>query len=234
MGAISDLYRLQLVDLELDESRQRLATVESGLGETADLRRARGAVVEVQAELEALRTRLRKVEREAGDFEARLKESHDRLYGKDVTDTRSAVAAQQEFVFCQGRLAELEDEQLDILIALEDGEAELAERQARQIQIEAAWREEQTALRAEQAELQARVRELADDVRGLRARVGSGNLDLYDDLRPELGGRVVATLKRGVCQACGVNVPTGVARIVERGGGMHFCPVCGRVLYGGG
>jgi predicted nucleic acid-binding Zn-ribbon protein len=43
----------------------------------------------------------------------------------------------------------------------------------------------------------------------------------------------MARLRGGVCQVCGVNVPTQVARAVQRGEGRYYCPVCNRLLYGG-
>jgi predicted nucleic acid-binding Zn-ribbon protein len=63
--------------------------------------------------------------------------------------------------------------------------------------------------------------------------LGTGALADYDDLRQRFGGIAVVVLKRGICQTCGVDVPTSVARAVERGEGVHYCPVCSRLMVAG-
>ena len=119
------------------------------------------------------------------------------------------------------------------MIATEEEDAELAEREARLGQIEATWRADQAALEAEKDELELRLLELEEDREGIRARIGAAELADYDDLSWRLGGVAVVRMKRGVCQGCRVDVPTGVALAVERGEGLHYCTICNRLLYGG-
>ena len=119
------------------------------------------------------------------------------------------------------------------MISIEEAEAELAERQARSTQIEATWRGEQARLQAEKEDLEFRLAELEEQCEGMRAMIGAADLTRYDSLRSRLGGRAVVRLKKGACTACGVDVPTSMARAVERGEGMHDCPICGRLLFGG-
>jgi predicted nucleic acid-binding Zn-ribbon protein len=119
------------------------------------------------------------------------------------------------------------------MISVEEAEAELAERQARLRQIETNWRNDQASLQAEKAELEQRLAALGEERDGIRARIGAADLALYDDLRQRQAGTAVARLKRGICQACGVDVPTSMARAVERGEGIHYCPICNRLLFGG-
>ena len=51
MSVVSQLYRLQLVDSERDEKRQRLAQIGESLGETQALVQAREAVTEIEGAL---------------------------------------------------------------------------------------------------------------------------------------------------------------------------------------
>jgi predicted nucleic acid-binding Zn-ribbon protein len=82
-------------------------------------------------------------------------------------------------------------------------------------------------------ELELRLMELEEERSGIRARIGAAELADYDDLARRLGGTAVVRMKRGVCQGCRVDVPTGVARAVERGEGLYYCTICSRLLYGG-
>lgn len=233
VSVVRQLYGLQLVDSEWEEQSQRLALVEESLGETGDLIRAREAVVETEDSLGKLRAELRALELDVATVAAKLKQNQDRLYGGRVRNPKELSNLQDEAAALRRRRSELEDGQLELMIAIEETEAELAERQARLRQIETNWRNDQASLQAEKAELEQRLTALGTERDGIRARIGAADLALYDDLHQRRSGTAVARLKRGICQACGVDVPTSMARAVERGEGIHYCPICNRLLFGG-
>jgi predicted nucleic acid-binding Zn-ribbon protein len=233
MSVLRQLYQLQLVDNEWDEKSSRLGEVRENLGETNDLIRARKVVVEMEGELKGLGSQIRAVELDVATVADKLKKNQDRLYSGRVRNPKELANLQEEAAALRRRRSELEDKQLDLMIETEEDEAELAERQARLGQIEAAWRADQSALQAEKEELEFRLLELEEERSAMRARIGAADLAEYDDLRTNYGGLAVVVLKGGICQTCGVDVPTGVARAVERGEGFHYCPVCNRLLFGG-
>ncbi|MGD8624872.1 MAG: hypothetical protein PVF47_12235 [Anaerolineae bacterium] len=233
MKVLSQLYQLQLLDSEWQEKRHRLAQVEEQLGESRELIQAREAVAEVEETVGRLQADLRALELEIGTVNNKLKQNQDRLYSGKVRNPKELTGLHDEAGALRRRRSELEDRQLELMIEIEDEEAELAERQARLRQIEAGWHKDQDALRAEKEQLEARLAELEENCAAARARIDAGALADYDDLRDRFGGVAVARLKSGICQACGVDVPTSMARSVERGEGKHYCTVCNRLLYGG-
>jgi predicted nucleic acid-binding Zn-ribbon protein len=233
MSAVKQLYRLQLVDSEWAEKTNRLAEAEAGLGESGDLIRAREAVVEIEGHLAELKSQLRALELEIGGVNDKLKKNQEQLYGGRIRNPKELKGLQEEATALRRRRSELEDAQLEIMIAIEEEEAEMAERQARLRQIEGTWREEQATLLHEKQQLEQELAELEEQRGAMRTRLGAADLTLYDDLRRQSGGVAVVLLKQGICQACGVDVPISAARAVERGEGMHYCPVCNRLLYGG-
>jgi uncharacterized protein len=233
MSTVKQLYRLQLVDGEWAEKTGRLAEVEASLGESGDLIRARESVIETEEHLAQLRKQLRGLELEIAGVNDKLKKNQDQLYSGRIRNPKELTGLQEEATALRRRRSELEDEQLELMIAIEEEEAELAERQARLRQIEGTWREEQAILLHEKQQLELDLAELEEQRGEMRARIRAVDLALYDDLRRQLGGVAVVLLKQGICQACGVDVPVSAARAVERGEGMHYCPVCNRLLYGG-
>jgi predicted nucleic acid-binding Zn-ribbon protein len=233
MSVAAQLYPLQLTDTEWNELTGRLAAVESGLGESRDLVMAREAVSEEKEEIAGLKVQLRDLELETAALNTKLKANQDRLYSGRVRNPKELSGLHDEAAALRRRRSELEDGQLELMIAIEEAEGEMAERQARLRQIEANWRQEQAGLLSEKEDLQRRLAELEEQRTELRARIARADLALYDDLRERYGGIAVVLLRRGICQTCGVDVPTGVARAVERGEGMYYCPVCSRLLYGG-
>jgi predicted nucleic acid-binding Zn-ribbon protein len=233
MNVVKELFQLQQIDSQREAQQQRLAEVEAGLGESQDVARAREAVTETETKLDRLRTRLRDLELEIEGLNSKLRTNQDRLYSGRVRNPKELSNLQEEAAALRRRRSELEDQQLELLIGIEEEEAELSERQARLSQIEAMWRDEQASLTKEKAELEQDIQELDQERAARRGRLGATDLALYDDLRSSLGGVAVVRLKRGICQACGVDVPTHVARSVEHGEGLQYCPTCSRLLYGG-
>ena len=233
VSALRQLYQLQIVNSEHDDKARQLAMVNEGLGESEEVRRAAEAVAETEASLADLRTQMRALELEVGGVNAKLKQNQDRLYSGRVRNPKELSNLQEEAAALRRRRSELEDQELELMIEIEEAEAELSERQARHKQIEQSWRDEQARLRAEKEELELRLAELEEEIEGRRAQLGSADLGLYDGMRSRLGGKAVVRLKKGICTACGVDVPTSMARAVERGDGLHECPICGRLLFGG-
>ena len=233
MSVLRQLYQLQLVDSEHQDKSRQLAMVNDGLGESDEVIRAQEAIVETETGLGQLMAQMRALEIEIAGVNAKLKQNQDRLYSGRVRNPKELSNLQEEATALRRRRSELEDGQLDLMISIEETEAELAERQARFNQIEAAWRDEQARLQADKDDLELRLVELEEQRDGMRARIGAADLDHYDGMRSRLGGTAVVRLKKGICTACGVDVPTSMARAVERGDGMNDCPICGRLLFGG-
>ena len=233
MSVLRQLYQLQLVDGEHDDKSRQLARVNEGLGESEEVRRAAEAVGETEANLADLRAQMRALELEIDGVTSKLKQNQDRLYSGRVRNPKELSNLQEEAAALRRRLSELEDRQLELMIFIEEAEAELSERQARHNLIEQNWRDEQARLRAEKEELELSLAELEEESENMRAQIGAADLGHYDGMRSRLGGTAVARLKKGICTACGVDVPTSMARAVERGDGLHECPICGRLLFGG-
>lgn len=234
MSVTGKLYQLQLLDTEWTEKDQRLAEVRQSLGVSGEVVRAQEDVEETQQGLRGLASAIRALELESGGVRDKLKANQDRLYSGKVRNPKELSNLHAEADALRRRLSELEDEQLELMMEAEEEEAELAERQARLRQIEETWRADQAALEAERARLEARLGELGELRTLARAQIPRAPLSQYDYLRAAMGGTAVALLKRGICQVCGVDVPTGMAADVERGAGEHSCPTCNRLLYGGG
>ncbi len=234
MSVIGQLYQLQRVELEREEKNSHLAEVEASLGETEELKQARQMVADMEDRLGQLGKQVRELELEVGGVESKLKANQERLYSGQVRNPKELKSLQEEAAALRRHRSQLEDRELELMIAIEESEAERAERQARLHQIEDSWRADQAGMFAEKDRLQQRLAELEEQQSGMRDEIGSKDLIFYDDLQGRLGGKGIALLKDGLCQGCGVDVPMTVARAAERGQGLNYCPICDRLLYGGG
>ena len=231
--SVGQLYRLQQIDSESDDKGERLAEIEESLALPEKVVEARAHAAEAERLLQETKARMRAIELDVGSLSAKLKANQERMYGGKVRNPKELSGLSEEAKSLKRHLSELEDAELELLLLSETQEAEKAAQAAQLRQVEAEWLEQHAALLEEKEGLEARLREV-DDLRiEVRSRISRADLALYDDLRDQLGGVAVALLRRGMCQACCVDVPTAEALAVERGA-THFCPVCGRLLCGGG
>ncbi len=234
MSVIGQMYRLQVVDAEWDEVSGRLAEAQASLGETEELRQARQQVADIQDRLGQFQKQMRELELETGGLDAKLKANQERLYGGRVRNPKELSGLQDEAAALRRRCSDLEDRQLDLMMTLESGEAELAESQARLRQVEEEWQAEQARLRAVEERLKEHLVDLEEQRAGMRDQISPADLALYDELRSRLGNNSIAALHSGICQVCGVDVPATMVRAVERNQGLNYCPICNRLLYAGG
>jgi hypothetical protein len=234
MSVLGQLYRLQEIDAEADEKAGRLAEVEAALGETPELIQAREAVVEVQGRQAAMHKQMRELELEIGGLDVRLQTNQERLYGGKVKNPKELASLQEEAASLRRHRSQLEDRDLELMLAVEEAEALLVQRQAALRRAEEAWQADQAGLLADRERLQARLAELDDMRAGMRGQLSRADLALYDDLRRRLGSNCIALLRSGICQVCGVDVPMNMARAVERSQGLNYCPICSHLLYAGG
>jgi predicted nucleic acid-binding Zn-ribbon protein len=231
MSQAEALYRVQTIDLQVEEKIRRLQEIEAHLGESDALRAARQALTEAEAHLAELRKTLRRQELDAHTVEAKIKADEGRLYGgkirnpKELDGLKNAVDAEKR------RLSALEDQVLETMLRIEQAEAQTQAARNRLRQVELAWGDEQTRLRREQRELQNLLAELTNAREDACLYVMEENLVVYDDLRRKKGGRAVVLLDGTLCRGCLVTLPLSDAQRARSGSGLTFCTHCGRVVY---
>jgi predicted nucleic acid-binding Zn-ribbon protein len=225
------LYRLQAIDLEMDNGKSHLEEVEAGLDESEELRQARHALQKAEDELSRWRTTLRDLELEAKSLTAKITSVEKRLYSGRVTNPKELANLQDEVSYLKRRRDELEDRQLEAMVEVEEHEVEVDGQKVSLTQIEAEWSQTQKRLTEERDELEERLAHLKKERIKLERTIGAEDLALYGELCSRKGGQAVALLKGEVCQACMVTLPTSRVQQVRSGDSLSFCSSCQRILY---
>jgi predicted nucleic acid-binding Zn-ribbon protein len=224
------LYQLQQVDSRLDELRARLAEVEASLTESPALRQARAEVAERERQLRDLQRRQRDLETAIEDLGAKIRELDDKLYSGKVTNPKELDGYYQEQLQLKARQRQLEDQMLEVMLALETAAAELAEARQRLAEVEAQWGEDQDRLQAEREDILRQVEALSAERARVAARADRLDLAVYEQLRQTRSGRAVAVVERGACSGCRVVLPVTDFQKVKSGQGLVRCGTCGRIL----
>jgi hypothetical protein len=225
----ADLYRLQGLDSERDQKRQRLAEIETALGESEALRRARRAVEQAQERIRKWAAKQRDLELQVQSLAEKTSHDEQRLYSGTIRNPKELEDLQAEVASLKRRRQQLEERLLEVMLEREDAEAGQAQAQTHLDQMQVDWTAQQADLVGERDELRAEVAEIEQAREALLPRIDPGDLRTYEALRRRKGGVAVALLRDGICGACGV----GISPRVEwqlRQGNLTPCGNCERIL----
>lgn len=233
MSTVAELWALQTTDLAVEAARQRLTELEKQLGADAELKAARAAAAEAQAELDRCRTTQRQLDQQVKDLSTQVRAAERDLMSGRVRNPRELESMEANVAALRRRRGVLEGEALEAMLEVDQWEAELAARQGRQAAAETAHQARQGAIRREAGQRLAELKVLSARLSQQWEATPPPDRDLYKNLRSRKGGRAVAREQNGACQACGLMLPTGVLQTVHVGSQRVFCPGCGRLLLAG-
>jgi predicted nucleic acid-binding Zn-ribbon protein len=229
-GAAQVLYRLQLLDSELAEHLSKLRELESKLGQDRELRAARRACEQAEANLNTWRARLRELEMDLEVVNGRISTTEQRLYSGQVTNPKELASLQQDLQYSKRSRDGTEDQVLMAMERVDKGEQALSSAEIKRDSAEQAWGEEQERLGKAIEREQAVIAELRQARDEMVAPLQAAHLALYEELLRKKGGRAVARLNGNMCEGCRVTLPSSQAQSVRRAQELVTCPNCGRIL----
>jgi predicted nucleic acid-binding Zn-ribbon protein len=231
MNKAETLYRLQTIDLEIDEMGRRLKEVRAILGGNEELQQVQQALQDEEKKLSRQRARLRDQELEMRSLTSKIASVEDQLYGGRVKNSKELASLQKEVQYLKRKKSEFEDQVLESMVEVEESEAGVTEQRERLARLEEEWQETQARLSDEQNELINRLSQLKTKRAKLQRTIEAGDLALYEDLRRRRGGRAVALLEGELCLGCRVTIPTTKAQQARQGEVLTLCTSCERILY---
>jgi predicted nucleic acid-binding Zn-ribbon protein len=234
MERTETLYRLQVVDLEIDEKTRRLHAVESSLGESPVLIETRQRYEAARAVLTESRRKLRDHELQVQELVEKIARLEAEMYGGRIVNPKELAGMEQDGRHLRTRKSQLEDAVLELMLAVEQQEREAATQRTKLAEVEQQWQAEQVKLGQEEAGLREHLAELEATREERRQNIAAADLVVYDELRRKKGGRGVAVVKGLTCGGCGVTLPTGEVQRSHTSDVLVFCSSCGRILHAGG
>jgi predicted nucleic acid-binding Zn-ribbon protein len=231
VGRVEALYRLQVLEAEIDETRAALDTIQSGLEANEELASARQELHEKEEALRASRGRLRELELDLEQVLSKIASTEEMLYGGQVTNPKELAGLDQELHYLRRRRSEVEDETLVSMDEVEEREAHF-EGARRQFEAEERrWQATQNELRQEAEKLRSCLSALEAERKARLSSVSKEDLSIYENARRQTAGPAVVLLEGGICQGCRVALPTSLVQQVRRGQDLVYCGSCHRILY---
>jgi predicted nucleic acid-binding Zn-ribbon protein len=228
---ISNLFRLQNLDSQIDSHRSRLAEVERNLAEHPELDQALATESAAHDELESARQTLRKADEETKRQQQRIAETDKTLYGGSVRNPKELQDLQEEAASLRRFLSVLEERQLQAMIQCEERENAFLAAQSKRGELEQKRAEEEKQLLEGKASIQSALATLGVQREAALTAVSAEDLEKYNALRSSKHGVAVARLEGGSCTGCGV--APSATRIDSARSGQEIiqCGNCGRILY---
>ncbi|MCB0191044.1 MAG: hypothetical protein KDJ65_03800 [Anaerolineae bacterium] len=231
MSRTLQLYQLQTIDSEIDQTRQELAQLAAQLGESDDLKQAKTRMEITSQELRRAQTVMQDLDLELKSLATKTSNQEKKLYSGKMSSAKEASNLQDEVSSLKRRQADLEENLLEAMMVVEESEEAVETAQTRLSSITSQWSAGQEELLQEQDALNRRLAELKSRRPILAQPISESDLKLYEQMRPKKAGRAVVAVKGDLCQGCGIAMPSNHLRRARSGTEILTCPTCGRILY---
>ncbi len=210
----------------LHETERRAREIE---GRIAGLRRvlegdpaapdARPRLLVAEARRKELARRLEQAETAERTERARARSHEQQLYSGAIRSPKELTQLAAELEHLKARLAIEEDEELELIAALEEAEKEAAQALAEAAAARAALADQERALAGARASLAEQ-----------RAGIPQAHLRVYDRVAAYRQPPPVVEARGGICTGCRIPLSLTQARALRASTAPLICETCGRIL----
>ncbi len=233
MSQSSKFHRLQQIDSQLDQVRQRLQEIHTILNDNAASEHSQAEVDSADRALQNAQKEQRLAENQVQDQKIKIGQNESTLYGGKVRNPKELQDLQNEATSLKKYLVVLEDKLLDTMLITEEAEAVAEQVQKAFAQLQGTLVEKHAHLRAEQTALQQNFDRLMVEHQVAESAVTGTDLELYNRLRRTRSGIAVAKIVDKTCSACGSGLPPALIQTAASSAQLAHCGTCGRILYAG-
>lgn len=233
MSESLNLFRLQKLDTEIDQTRARLDEIEQSLSDDRRLKLAKRKHEKAQQVLKDARIQLNQIEDKVEAQKIKRKTTQNALFGGKIKNPKELQDLQMESEALKRYITQLEDEQLEAMIAHETAEEDMKNSENNLKQIKGLLIQENAVLMGEQSKLKEALDRLIREKEAVLQSIPPQNQSLYNQLRERKRGSAVAPVSDGGCGICGQAMTPADLQTLRSSSGLVFCASCGRILYEG-
>lgn len=232
MSRAETLYRLQLLDDELDAARKRMREIETLLAGSPALEHTRAETAKVEQALRTASAELKMLELDAQTLDEKIRSDEARLYAGTIRNPKEMLDVQAEIEALKRRRAALDDQLLAALEQVESLQADTDRCRLALAQAEKNFAEDSAHLRMERDKLATVIEADLERRQALCVGVPTKDLELYAAIRSRKpNGVAVALIKADACSQCGEMASSQLVQQAHTGSALAICSNCGRILY---
>ena len=233
MSQISNLYRLQQIDSQLDSVHNNLYTIDIQLNDNLSLITAQQSVARAEEYLKSETKKLRVAEDKSYETRIKIELAEASLYGGKIQNPKELQELQNEVASLKRFMINLEDKQLEAMMLVENAEAKLMWANQEKNEIQRMLEERDRELNESKTKFLEQIDRLEAERKAVLPTILAQDLSLYEQLRKSRNGVAVAKISSRACTACGTTLTAAVIQTTQTTGPLVRCPTCGRILYPG-
>ena len=233
MSQISNLYRLQQIDSQLDTINSKLISIETMLLDNSSFLASQQIFTEAEELHKYSSKNLRDAENKSYDIRIKIELAEASLYGGKIQNPKELQELQNEVASLKRLLTSYDDKQLDTMMEVEEAEAFVIKSKERLIESQKMQIERNAVLDGEKTKLLSEVDRLESERKATIPTILASDLGMYEQLRKSRNGVAVAKINSRACTACGTTLTAAVVQATQSTGQIIRCPNCGRFLYPG-
>jgi predicted nucleic acid-binding Zn-ribbon protein len=230
LAELERLIQLQQTDTSIESTRRRVLEhpyLVQGLDDR--LTTANDGVATAKKNLADNQEHRRNTERDLAAVQSRLSKYKNQLM--EVKSNREYQAMQKEMEVAQHDIQQLEDRELELMVAADDLVAKVKEAEKALAADKAVIADERKRLEQETQRLEAQLKEAEARRDSLRAQVPATLLATYDRLYGIRQGQPLAEARAELCTACHVRIRPQVFNELRRNDQIRQCDSCARIFY---
>jgi uncharacterized protein len=232
MSFAETLYRLQLLDTEIDVIRRRVFEIDQHGKGTPALTHTRAEAAAAEEALKAAEAVQAQLEVEAESLDEKISGEDKRLYDGAIKNPKELLEVEAEVASLKRRRAGLDEQLLGAMERIDTARADAVRCRIALQQAETNHASDIAAHKVERKQIIAKLTGQAEQRAALVAALPKGALDQYQALRTKKSNGIAVTeVRGGVCGGCGEIVSSSAAQQAHTGSGLALCSNCGRILY---
>ncbi|NLN06675.1 MAG: hypothetical protein GX167_03550 [Firmicutes bacterium] len=233
MTELQNLYRLQQVDLQVEQLQKELKTLPV-IAAFQQLQNktlaAKKGVMETENKLKDCKKLIRHLEFDLQQIEAEQKDIQAVLYGGSSHKAKELASLEKKAGRLRREQTELEEKLLAALETKEALEQALPEAREKYKILYNKLLVLQKSGNAEIHELKSRLARLQAEREALLAQISENLLAEYKKRRAQYQGKPLARIENDICSGCRVVISFAVQRSLQQFPGNTYCENCGRLL----
>lgn len=227
------LYQLQKLDSQVNQASNRIAEINHLLTQNETLLQAQTRLDQAAEEQKDIRGKLREIEISAHNKRIKMEQSEAALYGGAVKNPKELQDLQTEIALLKRTIAQVEDTQLELMVAAEACDQNYRDAEAFLNSVKAEMASKMANLTGEMNLLRATLDRLEIERKALVSQINPALLENYNQLRAAKKGLAVVPVEEDCCTACGTTLTAAEIQAARSSTKLVNCPSCGRILYAG-
>jgi predicted nucleic acid-binding Zn-ribbon protein len=232
MSESLNFFRLQKLDTSIDKIKIRIKEIDRILNDDENILAAQRSYDEAEAKAKEIRISLNQVEDKLEATRIKRKTSQTALFSGRIKNPKELQDLQMETEALKNYIAQLEDQQLEIMFDLEEAEKVRQEKEKFLKQTKGKSITENAALLGEKSGLETDLEKFKRERKAVVNAISPDLLSLYKNLRKVKRGIAIASLSEGSCSICGQAITPADLQTIRSSSEIVYCPSCGRMLFG--